>query len=394
MPTISARITLTRILNLNPGDQLFDSEVKGFGARCQARGASYFLKTRVNGRQKFFTIGRHGQPWTPETARKEALKLLGQVAHGIDPEAEQRTDTIEQTTIAEVAERFMATHGRKLKPKTCDVYGRMIRLFIVPSLGKTPVAALTAGEVSTAHTKWSTRPRSANHALSVLSKMMAWAEDNGLRKTDSNPCRRITRYREQQRQRFLSPDELARLGQALDAMESNGESTPHTLAAIRLLILTGARLSEITTLQWRHVDYERGLLLLPDSKTGQKAIALNPQAVEVLKGLAVEQGNPYVIIGQRSGTHLVNLQKPWRRIRELAGLPDVRIHDLRHTFASVAAASGASLHMIGKLLGHAQAQTTARYAHLADNPMRQLNDQVGNTLAAALLPKAKADDAA
>ncbi len=399
MASMTARVTLTRIAQLRAGEQIFDTEVKGFGARCQKRGVSYFLKTRFLGQQRFLTIGRHGQPWTPETARKEARRLLGQIVAGIDPVVEKKTKIGQAkkdgVTVEEASERFLATHGKKLKPTTLDVYQRMVRLFILPSLGKLRVADVKPADVSNAHAAWSERPRSANHALAVLSKMMVWAEDNGLRRADTNPCKRISRYRERQRQRFLSSEELVRLGQALDELEHEGDSATHTIAAIRLLLLTGARLNEILTLKWSYVDYDRALLLLPDSKTGQKAIALNAQAIEILRRLPRELNNPYVIVGRRSGTHLVNIQKPWRRIRERAELPDVRIHDLRHTFASVAAASGASLHMIGKLLGHTQAQTTARYAHLAEDPMRQLNSQVGDTLAAALAPRRSAtDDAA
>ena len=156
------------------------------------------------------------------------------------------------------------------------------------------------------------------------------------------------------------------------------------MAAIRLLVLTGARLSEILKLEWKSVDLERGLLLLPDSKTGTKAVHLNAPAVAVLASLPRVGGNPYVIVGERDDRHFVNLGKVWRRIRKSAGLTDMRLHDLRHSYASVAAARGGSLPMIGKLLGHTQWQTTARYAHLAADPIRELNEKVGDALAEGL----------
>lgn len=156
---------------------------------------------------------------------------------------------------------------------------------------------------------------------------------------------------------------------------------------MRILLLTGARLGEILELRWKHVDLERALLLLPDSKTGQKPIFLNQAALDILSRLDRIAGNPFVIVGSVPGTHLVNLQKPWGRIRKLAGLDDVRIHDLRHSFASIAASSGASLPLIGKLLGHTQPQTTNRYAHLVADPVRELNETIGATLASALQPR-------
>lgn len=158
----------------------------------------------------------------------------------------------------------------------------------------------------------------------------------------------------------------------------------HAIAAVRLLVFTGARLNEILTLEWAHVDLDRSCLNLPQSKTGQKSIHLNPPALAVLAQLPRLAGNPYVIPGERAGRHLVNLEKPWRRIREAAGLPDVRLHDLRHSFASVGAGAGLGLPIIGALLGHTQAATTARYAHLADDPLKQANDLIGARLAAAM----------
>jgi hypothetical protein len=215
-----------------------------------------------------------------------------------------------------------------------------------------------------------------------LQRVTGWAEKRGLRPDGSNPCRHVEKYREGRRERFLSQAELGRLGDAL--REAEQSCSPWVVAAIRLLALTGARRNEILTLQWDHVSEEHGCLMLPDSKTGRKAIRLSPPALALLQSIPRLEGNPYVICGERAGRHLVNLEKPWRRIRATAGLNDVRLHDLRHSFASVAASGGQSLVVIGKLLGHSQPATTARYAHLADDPVRAASDAIGERIAAAM----------
>ena len=184
----------------------------------------------------------------------------------------------------------------------------------------------------------------------------------------------------------MSNDELAHLGEVLTEAEHTGTELPSAIAAIRLLLFSGCRRSEILTLQWEHVDFERQCLRLQESKTGAKTVYLSPPALEVLTGTERQEGNPYVIRGAKPGAHLVNLTKPWMRIRARAGLDDVRLHDLRHSFASVAVAGGLSLPLIGALLGHTQPQTTARYAHLAADPLRQATDLVGRRIAAAMEP--------
>ena len=180
----------------------------------------------------------------------------------------------------------------------------------------------------------------------------------------------------------MSEKELATLAGVLVKAERDSSENPFTVAAIRLLIFTGARLSEILNLEWGHVNIERAMLSLPDSKTGKKTIYLSAPALDVLANLPRMDGNPFVICGAVPGAALVNLQKPWGRIRKRAGLEDVRLHDLRHSFASVAASGGLSLPMIGKLLGHTQAATTEKYAHLAADPIRAANEAIGQHIAA------------
>lgn len=387
--TIHARISKTRVERLAPGQIMRDTELKGFGARRQKNAISYFLQKKINGRVRWFTIGKHGAPWTPETARREALGLLQAVATGDDPNEIKRAARVEPT-VKEVSKLFLDEHGPKLKPSTYTEYERLIRREICPELGSKRINDITRQQVSRFHAKRADRPSLANFSLAILSKMITWSQESGFGRDGKNPCQGIKKYRQNNRERYLSIEEFMRLGGVLDEQEKEGRVSPYIIAAIRLLIFTGARLNEIMTLKWSYVDKQRGLILLPDSKTGNKAIALNEAALGVLEGLEPAIKNEYVIAGLRPGAHLVNLQKPWRRIRKMAGLDDVRIHDLRHTYASVAAAFGASLPMIGKLLGHSNTQTTARYAHLADDPMQRLNIDVGKRIASAM--KGKSDD--
>jgi integrase len=191
--------------------------------------------------------------------------------------------------------------------------------------------------------------------------MFTLAERWGLRPDGSNPCRHVEKFAEKKRERMLSADELTRLGDAL----ASYDGSPYVVAAVKLMVFTGARLGEVLGLLWEWIDFERGEARLPDSKTGAKTLHLPPPALAVLAGLPRIDSNPHVIVGAKEGAALVNLEKPWRAIRAVAGLGDVRLHDLRHAFASVAASSGMGLPIIGKMLGHTQAATTARNAHLA-----------------------------
>ncbi len=387
MPKIThARISKASVDKLRPGEMLRDSDLTGFGVRRQSGAPVYFLQKRLNGTSRWFTIGTHGSPWTPELARREAMRLMGVVAEGFDPLL-QRQEQRDKPTVREAADQFMTSHGLKLKARTRDEYQRLMTLHICPALGSHSVADIRKADMARFHASMAKTPSGANFALAVLSKFMRWCEDMGYRTEQTNPCRGLTKYRMTKRERFLSREEFARLGDVLREAEINESASLYAVAAIRLLILTGARLNEILTLQWKHVDFERRLLLLPNSKTGQKSIRLSDRALDVLAKLPRIKGNPFVIVGNVDGSHLVNLQKPWRHLRELAGLDDVRIHDLRHSFASVAAATGASLPMIGALLGHSQPQTTARYAHLANDPLHRLNQEIGDVIADAMAVK-------
>ena len=358
---------------------------RGFGLKVTPAGRKvYLVQYRLGGRKgrtRRVTIGRHGEI-TPTFARAEAKRLLGQIAAGHDPASERKKSG---EFLADVFDQFMAQHVRtKLKPSTAYYYELLAKTHILPRLGRLPFAEIQRQDIARFHHDLSATPYVANRTLAVLSKLFNWAERHGLRPDGSNPCRHVEKYRESRRERFLSQSELGRLGDALREAEQNKSCSPWVIAAIRLLILTGARRNEILTLRWDYVSEEHDCLLLPDSKTGRKAIRLNAPALEVLQTVPRLEGNPYVICGEKPGQHLVNLEKPWRRIRKSAGLEDVRLHDLRHSFASVAASGGQSLIVIGKMLGHSQAQTTARYAHLADDPVKAATDAVGSRIAAAM----------
>lgn len=387
---MASRITKRTVDALKPGQIEWDADVKGFGVRRQRESRVYVVKARIAGRQRWLTIGRHGSPWTPETARREAKAILGAIAEGKDPtvarEAEKR-----RLSVGKLAEMFLAEHVEaKRKPRTLQSYRALLERLALPALGRLDVGTVSRADVARLHHSLKATPYQANRALAVLSKMFSWAERHGYRAEGTNPCRHIEKYREQSRERFLSADELGRLGLALEEAEASGTS-PYVIAAIRLLIFTGARLSEILELRWENVDFERTILWLPDSKTGKKPIYVSAPALETLAGVPRIEGNPHVIAGHRAGAHLVNLQKPWRAVRQKAGLDDVRIHDLRHSFASVAAAGGASLPVIGKLLGHSQPGTTQKYAHLAADPLRAANEDVGRRISVAMQGGSNAD---
>ena len=366
---------------------LWDDELSGFGLKVTPAGRKvYLVQYRLGGRKgrvRRVTIGVHGRI-TPEQARIEAKRLLGQVASGEDP-ADLKQQKKGQPTLGELVDVFFSEYvDTKLKASTAEIYRRLYRDYIPATLRRRFAADVSRPDIARLHVSMRDKPYQANRVLALLSKFFNWCEKHGYRADNSNPCRHIEKFKEQRRERFLSPLELARLGEALAEAETNETTSPYVIAALRLLVLTGARLSEILTLKWSYVDYENNLLRLPDSKTGAKVIYLNAPALQILSDLPRLEGNPFVICGKREGARLINLQKPWRRIRKAASLDDVRIHDLRYSFASVAAGSGQSLPVIGALLGHTQPGTTQRYAHLAADPLRAASDAIGGRISEAM----------
>lgn len=357
---------------------LWDGEVRGFGLRVLPSGTkTYQLQYRSRGRLRRMTLGRHGSI-TADIARSKAKDLLGTISRGENP-AEDLAEYRRTPTVAEFGDWFYDRHvTERCKPSTQREYRRCIDLFIKPALGTHKLVDVTRPDVAELHHKLRNKPYQANRVLGVISKMFNMAEVRGLRPDGSNPCRHVAKYPERKRERYLSQTELQRLGKVLAEAEADGSETQFMVAAFRLLILTGCRLGEIQTLKWEYIT-PMGMEL-PDTKTGARRIPLPQAARDVLARLPCVDGNPYVIAGKLPGAYATDFQHPWRRIRERAGLPDVRIHDLRHTYASNAVSSGMEIQMVGKLLGHTQLQTTMRYAHLADDAVRRAAEENADRL--------------
>ena len=385
---MSNKLTKRLVESIEPGATdifVWDYELRGFGVRVKPSGRrSYLIQYRNSGNvSRRMTIGPHGV-FTVEAARTRARELLHAARSGADPAAE-RDKVRTAPSVADFAERYMAEHAMvKKKPRSVRSDEALLRLHILPALGTKKVAAISRADVTTLHHDMRDRPGAANRAIALLSKMMSLAEKWGMRPDGTNPCRHVERYPERRMERFLDNDELARLGMVLTEAQRTQTELPSAIAAIRLLLFTGCRSGEILSLQWEHVDFKRGCLRLPDSKTGNKIVYLSAPALETLSGIKHQDGSSWVIAGALPGKPLVNLRKPWHRIRAKAGLPDVRIHDLRHSFASIGAAGGLSLPIIGALLGHTQPATTQRYAHLIGDPLKQAADLIGRRIAAAM----------
>ena len=383
MPKLTKRIV--EAAEVKPSEyMLWDGELPGFGIRVMPSGRrSYMVQYRAGRRSRRMALGPHGV-LTADQARSMAVQVLAEVRTGSDP-AGVRKERRDAATVAELAERFDKEHiAVHLKESTAKEYRRNLRRFILPVLGRHRVTDVTRADVAKFFHDLRHIPYQANRNLEIISKMFNLAEMWGLRPDGSNPRRHIRKYPEQKRERFLSAGELRRLGDVLSEMEAERLELPSAIAAVRLLVLTGCRLNEIMKLRWEHVDFPEAALRLPDSKTGAKTVQLGRAAVAVLSGIERCRFNPHVIVGTQPGKSLSDLQPFWQRLRARAGLKDVRLHDLRHTFASVAVASGQGLPMIGKLLGHSQVQTTARYAHLAGDPLQAAANDVSDAVAAGM----------
>lgn len=406
------RIKLTKrnIDALKPGATRYaawDTDISRFGLRVSPNGGkSYSIKYRAGGRQRWFVIGRHGSPWTPDGARTEALRLLGEVARGIDP-ADKRGADRKAITFGELCDLYLAEGVAHKKASTLRSDRGRVVLHLKPLLGKKRLDAISRADVerllndvkmgrTSARALEVRRPGSvakggagaAGQCVALASTVFQFAVDRGLR--PDNPARGVKKPPVRKMQRFLSEAEFARLSEALDE-EQRESGNPFATAAIRTLAFVGARRGEIENLRWRNVDLERGLLPLDESKTGEKVVYLSPPALAILSALPRVAGNDFVFAGGRPGQRTGALDRVWSRVRRRAGLVDARLHDLRHSFASVGAGASFGLPLIGKLLGHTQAQTTARYAHLADDPLRKASDTIGATIAAAMEGRKGAD---
>ena len=387
---------------------LWDDTVTGFGVRLRPTGAkSYVVIYRAGaGRgapMRRYTIAAVGKI-TLERARARAKVILGAVAHGHDP-ANQKAAERGVPAVAELVDRFMVDHVKaKRKAGTAEFYRDILDRIVKPAVGTTKADKLTRLQVGRLHSSLSDTPFQANRVLAVIGSMYSFAGRVGIVPEGTNPARGIEKFKESRRERFLTGDELERLGSAIREAETVGIPwtvdetkgtakhvpkakrstciTSSVAGALRLLLFTGCRLREILHLRWEHVDFERGSLFLPDSKSGRKTVILNAPALAVLN--ALERVGPYVVPGDDPKQPRHDLKRPWDAVTERAGLTGVRLHDLRHTYASFGAGGGLGLPIIGRLLGHAQAATTARYAHLDSDPLRRASEALAGRIAAAL----------
>lgn len=436
MPVIKiARRTVAAIETPKKPVVYYDDALKGFGLIVRPSGSrSWILEYRpgAGGRgiaKKRVVLG-NPEAVSPEQARDIAKDMLAKVRLGADPAAE-RAEARAADTVAEIAGEWLARHVEpKRKAATAKLYRAVLDTHILPAIGTRKAATLTRNDIAKLHSAIACKvicakkpgarrtaaqktrggPVIANRALAVLKAMFSWAIGLGLLpEGTSNPATGVEAFKEKGRERFLSLGEMQRLGDALRLAETDGlpwqvqEDGPgakylpatekrkvsfdvHSVAAIRLLLLTGARVREILDLEWQHVDFERGILRLPDSKTGAKVIVLGAAALSVLDELPGV--GRYVIASSSAGTPnekpRADLKRLWCAVCRAAGIEGTRPHDLRHSNAAVGAGVGLSLHQIGGLLGHSQAATTKRYAHLAADPQRRAADMIGAEISVAL----------
>ena len=405
------RITKRVVDALKPRAKEFtvwDGKMTGFGVRVRPTGAMcYIVVYRAgSGRSapvRRYTIAGVGKI-APENARSRAQALLGSVAHGHDPASEKAAER-GTPTVWELADRFMTEHVEpKRRPGTIAFYRHLLNKIVRPELGAAKADKVTRGQIAKLHAKLRRTPFQANRVLAVVGSMYAFGGRIGIVPEGTNPTRKIEKFREDRRERFLSTPELERLGAAIRKAETTGikwnvdetKATskhvpkknqrtiigPHAAAALRLLLFTGARLREILHLKWEHVDFERGLLFLPESKTGKKTVVLNAPALAVLSTLP--RIGHFVVAGDDPERPRTDLKRPWALVTREASLEGLRIHDLRHSFASFGAGGGLGLPIIGKLLGHTQSSTTLRYAHVGDDPLRRASESIAGQIAAAL----------
>jgi integrase len=312
-----------------------------------------------------------------------ARRKRGEIAGGRDP-AGERARAKATPTLAVFAKRYLSEHaGLKKKASSRALDERNLNNHILPALGRLRVDEVGRADLARLHARMRATPIAANRCRGLLCKMFNLAEAWGLRPDGSNPTRHVQKYPEGKRARFLSDAELAGLGSALATAAAAGEH-PSVIAAIRLLVFTGCRRDEILKLKWDHIDFDDRCLRLPDSKTGAKRVPLGPPALELLASLERIDGNPYALPGAVKGQHYVALEKAWRRLRARAGLHDLRLHDLRHSFASVGAGLGESLVVIGAMLGHSSEAMTTQYAHLSDDPVTAAADRISGHIKALM----------
>lgn len=354
----------------------YDADLPGFGCRVTAAGARAFILNyrTTGGRERRITIGKH-PAWKVGPARDEAKRLRRDIDAGRDPLGEEQTERA-LPTVADLCERYREEHLPKKRERSAIDDVALIEKEILPRLKRLKVADVTFNDVDRLHREITRRgvPIRANRAVALLSKMFSLAVRWQWR--TENPARGIERNPEQKRERYLTGDELVRLTAAL--AEHRDEQAANI---IRMLLLTGARRGEVLAMRWADLDLTAGIWTKPGSTTKQKTVHRVPLSAPARQLLAgIPQSGDFVFPGRIEG-HRVEIKANWRSICKGAELVGVRIHDLRHSYASILASAGLSLPVIGALLGHSQPATTARYAHLFDDPLREATERVGAIVA-------------
>jgi integrase len=366
---------------------LWDTEVPGFGCRIYPGGRKAFiLSYRAGTRKRLLTIGTYGV-LTVDQARTLARAELAKVeTAGGDPLADREKER-QGETVRDLCDAYMVRHGDAKKSGAADL--RRIKAHLLPAWGSLKARAITRPDVAALHTKiGKAHPYEANRTLALLSKMFELARRWGfVPEGHPNPARDIDRFKEQKRDRWVTPEELPRLAQAI-----NEEPNESARFALWLYLLTGARKTELLTARWEHIDWTRAELKLPDTKAGRvHYLPLSAPALALLREIPRLEGNPFVLPGKVPGACLVNISKPWNRVRAAAGVTDVRLHDLRRTVGSWLAQAGNSLHLIGRVLNHSNQSTTAVYARFGEDSVRAALEQHGARImgAAGLTPTAE-----
>ncbi|WP_334183204.1 tyrosine-type recombinase/integrase [Novosphingobium sp.] len=401
-------------------------QLPGFGIRVRPSGSkSFIVQYRIGGRNsptRKVTVGTYGK-LTVEQAREAAKAILAKAELGEDV-ASDRAKRRAELTVAQLCDEYLAEGCDRKKASTIATDTGRIERHIKPLLGRKRVSEVTRGDVEkfmrdvakgATATDEKTRKfgraivtggkGTATRTVRLLGGIFTYAVDRGY--IETNPRLGVKVYADGKGERFLSASEIEKLGETLRLAETDGlpwqfndgakakhrpvnaenqreKLCPHAIAAIRLLLLTGCRAGEILNLKWKDIDFDRGFINLPDSKTGSKPVLIGAPALQILATLPRIADNPYVIVGSKPKEPRSDLKRPWARVTAHAGLPDLRLHDLRHSYASIGAASGMGLTIVGKLLGHASPATTARYSHFADDPLRRASDNIAGQIAAAL----------
>jgi integrase len=362
-------------------DVRWDSELPGFGVRLYSGGKkSFVLSYRLMGQKKLMVIGNYGI-LTVDEAKNMAKLKLADLIQGKDP-ALDKNKLSKNRTMTDFSNQYIENYAKKHK-KTWQEDKRKIEKHILPIWSKKPVRSITKNDVVVLHNRVGEKtPYEANRLLRQLSKMFELAKDwNYLDYTDNNPAKGIKLFKEQKRDRWLTHNELPQLIESVDK-----EQNLYARIAIWLYLLTGMRKSELLTAKWSDIDFDRKEIRLNDTKAGRvHYVPLSEAAVDLLSRVPKLEDNPYIIPGNIKGKHMVNISKPWLRIRKAAALEDVRLHDLRRTVGSWLAQSGNSLHLIGKVLNHSNQSTTAVYARFAQDDVRNALEGHGKML----LEKAK-----